>query len=104
MARDAGEVWGIEIVPEAIADAEDNAEPNRIRNARFRDGDARKTIRPLVEEAGRPDLVVVDPPSRRPLEEDRPPPDRMRGAADRLRLLQPDDARPQRRPARGGRL
>ena len=62
MARTAGEVWGIEIVPEAIGDAEANAELNRIRNARFRDGDARTTIRPLVEEAGRPDLVVVDPP------------------------------------------
>ena len=62
MARTAGEVWGIEIVPEAIGDAEANAELNRIRNARFRDGDARTTIRPLLEEAGRPDLVVVDPP------------------------------------------
>jgi 23S rRNA (uracil1939-C5)-methyltransferase len=62
MARDAGEVWGVEIVPEAIEDAERNAELNGIGNARFRAGDARTTIRPLVEEAGRPDLVVVDPP------------------------------------------
>ncbi len=42
--------------------------------------------------------------ARRPLEEDRAPPDRVRGDAHRLRLLQPDHPRPQRRPAHGGRL
>ncbi len=62
MARDAGEVWGIELVPDAIVDAEENARLNGIENARFRAGDARKEIRPLLEEAGRPDVVVVDPP------------------------------------------
>jgi 23S rRNA (uracil1939-C5)-methyltransferase len=62
MAADAGEVWGIESVPEAIVDAEANAELNGIGNARFRVADARLGIRPLVEEAGRPDVVVVDPP------------------------------------------
>jgi 23S rRNA (uracil1939-C5)-methyltransferase len=62
LASRAGEVWGVEIVPEAIADAEENARRNGIENARFRTGDARKEIRPLVEEAGRPDVVVVDPP------------------------------------------
>ena len=62
LASRAGEVWGVEIVPEAIVDAEENARRNRIENARFRSGDARKEIRPLLEEAGRPDVVVVDPP------------------------------------------
>jgi 23S rRNA (uracil1939-C5)-methyltransferase len=62
LASRAGEVWGIEIVPEAIADAEQNARLNGIENARFRAGDARKEIRPLLEEAGRPDVVLVDPP------------------------------------------
>jgi 23S rRNA (uracil1939-C5)-methyltransferase len=62
LARDAGELWGLELAPEAVADAERNAERNGIANARFRAGDARRTIRPLLEEAGRPDLVVVDPP------------------------------------------
>jgi 23S rRNA (uracil1939-C5)-methyltransferase len=62
MAKRTGEVWGIELVPEAVADAEENARINRIENAHFRVGDARKEIRPLVEEAGRPDVVVVDPP------------------------------------------
>jgi 23S rRNA (uracil1939-C5)-methyltransferase len=62
IARGAGEVWGIEVVAEAIDDAEQNARLNAIGNARFRVGDARTRIRPLVDEAGRPDLVVVDPP------------------------------------------
>jgi len=62
LADRAGEVWGIELVPEAVADAEQNARLNEIGNARFRVGDARKEIRPLLEEAGRPDVVLVDPP------------------------------------------
>jgi 23S rRNA (uracil1939-C5)-methyltransferase len=62
LAPRAGEVWGIEIIPEAIADAEQNARLNGIENARFRAGDARKEIRPLLDEAGSPDVVVVDPP------------------------------------------
>jgi 23S rRNA (uracil1939-C5)-methyltransferase len=62
LAARAGEVWGIEIVPEAIANAEENARLNGVTNAHFRAGDARKEIRPLLDEAGRPDVVVVDPP------------------------------------------
>ena len=58
----AGEVWGIESVRDAVADAELNAELNGIGNAQFRAGDARLGIRPLVEEAGKPDVVVIDPP------------------------------------------
>jgi 23S rRNA (uracil1939-C5)-methyltransferase len=62
MAARAGEVWGLEIVPEAIADAERNAERNGIGNARFMAGSARTGVRPLVEEAGKPDVVFLDPP------------------------------------------
>ena len=62
MAADAGEVWGIENVADAIVDAEANAELNGIGNARFRAADARLGIRPLIEEAGKPDVVVIDPP------------------------------------------
>ncbi len=62
MARDAGEVWGLEIVPEAIDDAERNARRNKIENAKFMAGNARTSVRPLVEKAGKPDVVVVDPP------------------------------------------
>jgi 23S rRNA (uracil1939-C5)-methyltransferase len=62
MAKGAGEVWGLELVPEAIADAEANAERNGIENAHFIAGSARTGVRPLVEKAGRPDVVVIDPP------------------------------------------
>ncbi|MET0558838.1 MAG: 23S rRNA (uracil(1939)-C(5))-methyltransferase RlmD [Solirubrobacterales bacterium] len=62
MAGQAGEVWGLEIVPEAIADAERNAEANGIGNARFVAANARTGMRPLLEQAGKPDVVVVDPP------------------------------------------
>ena len=58
----AGEVWGLELVEEAIRDAAVNARLNGVDNATFRAGDVRTSMRPLVEEAGRPDVVVVDPP------------------------------------------
>ncbi|HEU4706638.1 MAG TPA: 23S rRNA (uracil(1939)-C(5))-methyltransferase RlmD [Solirubrobacterales bacterium] len=62
MAGQAGEVWGLEIVPEAITDAERNARANKIGNAHFMAANARTGVRPLVEKAGKPDVVVVDPP------------------------------------------
>jgi 23S rRNA (uracil1939-C5)-methyltransferase len=62
MAAQAGEVWGLEIVPEAITDAERNAKRNRIENVHFLAGNARTGVRPLIEKAGKPDVVVIDPP------------------------------------------
>ena len=62
LAADAREVWGVEIVEGAVADAIANAELNGIDNARFFAGDIRTAARPLVEQAGEPDVVVVDPP------------------------------------------
>lgn len=62
LASRAGEVWGLEIVEEAIADALDNARANEIANARFFAGDVRTALRELVAQAGRPDVAVVDPP------------------------------------------
>jgi len=62
LAPKAGEVWGVESVPEAIADAERNATRNGITNARFTAADARLAVTPLLEEAGKPDVVVIDPP------------------------------------------
>jgi len=62
LAAKAGEVWGLEIVESAIVDAERNAELNGIENARFFAGSTRTGVRPLVEKAGKPDVVVLDPP------------------------------------------
>jgi 23S rRNA (uracil1939-C5)-methyltransferase len=55
-------VWGLEVVEEAIADAIANARRNDLDNTRFYAGDVRLALRELVEKAGRPDVMVVDPP------------------------------------------
>jgi 23S rRNA (uracil1939-C5)-methyltransferase len=62
LAPRAGEVWGLELVEEAIGDAIANARRNEIDNVRFFAGDVRLALRQLVETAGRPDVLVVDPP------------------------------------------
>jgi 23S rRNA (uracil1939-C5)-methyltransferase len=56
------EVWGLELVEDAISDAIANARLNEIDNARFYAGDVRVALRELVSTAGRPELLVVDPP------------------------------------------
>jgi 23S rRNA (uracil1939-C5)-methyltransferase len=62
MAPRARELWGLELVEEAVADAIGNARINEVDNARFFAGDVRLALRDLVERAGRPDVLVVDPP------------------------------------------
>ncbi|MGH2951786.1 MAG: 23S rRNA (uracil(1939)-C(5))-methyltransferase RlmD [Solirubrobacterales bacterium] len=62
LAARAGEVWGLESTATAVADAEQNARRNGVANARFLAADARLGIRPLLERAGKPDVVVLDPP------------------------------------------
>jgi 23S rRNA (uracil1939-C5)-methyltransferase len=62
LALRAGRVWGLEVVESAAADAIENARRNEVENVHFFAGDVRTALRPLVEEAGRPDVVVLDPP------------------------------------------
>jgi 23S rRNA (uracil1939-C5)-methyltransferase len=62
LAGGAAAVWGLEISEEAVACAIENAELNGIGNARFYAGNVGQTIEELREEAGTPDVVVVDPP------------------------------------------
>jgi 23S rRNA (uracil1939-C5)-methyltransferase len=62
LAGRSGEVWALEIVEPAVADAIANARRNGIGNVHHFAGDVRLALRELVETAGRPDLVVVDPP------------------------------------------
>ena len=62
VAGRSGHVYGLEIVERAVADAIDNAARNEIANASFFAGDVRLAMRELRERAGRPDLVIVDPP------------------------------------------
>ncbi len=59
----AGRVIGIEYVPEAIADARINAEGNGITNCEFFAGDMKDILTDsFVEEHGRPDVIILDPP------------------------------------------
>jgi 23S rRNA (uracil1939-C5)-methyltransferase len=62
LAARAREVAGVEIVEEAVADAIENARLNEITNASFYAGDIRLAMRDLVEQEGRPDVCVIDPP------------------------------------------
>ncbi|MBV9465093.1 MAG: 23S rRNA (uracil(1939)-C(5))-methyltransferase RlmD [Solirubrobacterales bacterium] len=62
LAPRVAEVWGLELVPEAISDAIANARANEIDNAHFFAGDVRLALRELTARASRPDLLVVDPP------------------------------------------
>ena len=60
LARKAGKVYGVEIVPEAIKDARINAEINGITNAEFSVGAAEDVAASLPA----PDVIVVDPPRK----------------------------------------
>jgi tRNA/tmRNA/rRNA uracil-C5-methylase (TrmA/RlmC/RlmD family) len=62
LAPRAGELWGIEIVEQAVADAIAAAKRNEVTSAHFFAGDARLALPELIERAGKPDVVVVDPP------------------------------------------
>ncbi len=62
LARHAGEVYGIELLERAVADAIAAAGRNGIANAHFYAGDTRLALPELLTRAGRPDVLVVDPP------------------------------------------
>lgn len=62
MAGQAGKVWGLEIVADAIENARRNAIANNIGNAEFVTANARTGLRPLIERAGKPDVITIDPP------------------------------------------
>jgi 23S rRNA (uracil1939-C5)-methyltransferase len=62
MASHALTVWGVEVSEESVACALENADLNGIANAAFFAGEVGASIDELAERAGRPDVVVVDPP------------------------------------------
>ena len=64
MAKHCKEVLGIEIVPQAIDNAKQNAQRNGIPNADFRCGAAEEVLPALVDEGLRPDVIVIDPPRK----------------------------------------
>ena len=64
MARAAGKVIGVEVVPQAVEDARDNAQRNGIENAEFFCGDAGEAALALEAKGIQADVVVVDPPRK----------------------------------------
>ncbi|MBO6240710.1 MAG: 23S rRNA (uracil(1939)-C(5))-methyltransferase RlmD [Butyrivibrio sp.] len=77
MAKSAGKVYGVEIIPDAIEDAKRNASRNGLGNAEFFCGKAEEVLpefydRESAKAAGKtsdasalhPDVIVVDPPRK----------------------------------------
>ena len=64
MANEAEKIIGVEIVEEAIKDANFNAEQNGIKNAEFICADAAVAAKMLAEKGIKTDAVIVDPPRK----------------------------------------
>ena len=64
MARSAGKVIGVEVIPQAVQDAWDNAKRNGIENAEFFCGDAGQAALELEAKGIKADVAVVDPPRK----------------------------------------
>ena len=72
LAQKAGKVYGVEIVPQAIDDARNNAKINEIENAEFFVGKAEEVLPQYYEdyakehggEMAHADVIVVDPPRK----------------------------------------
>ena len=64
MAKAAGKVIGVEVIPQAVEDARDNAARNGIENAEFFCGDAGQAALELEKQGVKVDVAVVDPPRK----------------------------------------
>ncbi len=64
LAKQARQVIGIEVVPQAIRDAEENARVNGVKNVSFHAAPAEELLPGLVRDGLRPDVVVLDPPRK----------------------------------------
>lgn len=64
LSQKAKKVYGVEIVPEAIENANINARENRIDNSEFIVGESEKVIPELIDKGIRAGVVVVDPPRK----------------------------------------
>ncbi len=64
MAKAAGKVMGVELEPQAVEDARDNAVRNGADNVEFFCGDAGTAALELQARGLTPDVVVVDPPRK----------------------------------------
>ena len=64
LSRAAGKAVGVEIVPQAIEDAKENAARNGVTNVEFFCADASVAAERLCAEGAAPDVIVVDPPRK----------------------------------------
>ena len=63
VAKKAKKVVGVESVPEAIADAKENAKNNKISNTDFFVGDMKDIFTDeFIKQNGQPDVIITDPP------------------------------------------
>ncbi|MEG0502986.1 MAG: 23S rRNA (uracil(1939)-C(5))-methyltransferase RlmD [Clostridium sp.] len=64
LAKKAKIVYGVEVVPEAIENAKENAIANSVDNVEFLIGEAELVIPKMIADGIKPDVVVVDPPRK----------------------------------------
>ncbi|MHC5226828.1 23S rRNA (uracil(1939)-C(5))-methyltransferase RlmD [Enterococcus sp. LJL99] len=64
LAKEAKQVYGIEVIEEAVKNAESNAKLNGIENATFTSGLVEEVLPRMLEQEIKPDVVIVDPPRK----------------------------------------
>ncbi len=64
MASQVKKLIGVEIVPQAVENAKQNAADNGVKNAEFFCDDASGAAKRLLDEGLRPSVIVVDPPRK----------------------------------------
>ncbi|MBQ8028501.1 MAG: 23S rRNA (uracil(1939)-C(5))-methyltransferase RlmD [Clostridia bacterium] len=64
MADSAKEIIGVEIIPQAVENAKENARLNNIENARFFCDDASGAAKRFACEGLKPDVIILDPPRK----------------------------------------
>lgn len=64
LADKVKEVYGMELVPEAIEDAQFNALTNKIENAHYEVGKAETVMKKWQDKGIKPSVIVVDPPRK----------------------------------------
>ncbi|MEG0772735.1 23S rRNA (uracil(1939)-C(5))-methyltransferase RlmD [Clostridium sp.] len=64
LSKKAKVVYGVEIIPQAIENAKENARANGVTNAEFIVGKSEEEIPTLIKRGIKADVVVVDPPRK----------------------------------------
>ncbi len=64
LSKKAKKVYGVEIIPQAIENAKENARVNGVTNAEFIVGKSEEEIPRLINNGVKADVVVVDPPRK----------------------------------------